>query len=617
VFKLPNPDYSPVSVYFDFSQSTANPEAWPDGDFEETIPSEVFFEEGQDSLTVHITPVNDGLPEGEELLKIIVEYTLTCMPKYDTIEIIISDYIDMDTQTRPDTAICQGDDLELWVNVENGIPDYTFEWEGLPYTNDTITVNPNISTWYYVNVIDNCQDTVTDSIYVEVIPFPEVYLGNDTTICSGDEIILQAPFGNYTNYFWSTGDTSSSIIVADSGIYTLTVFNACGQAEDDVMVNQWPYPDAGLGPDLYLCFGETEVLNAAFGFVSYTWHDNSTDDYYIVTQGGLYTVTVEDINGCLGSDTVFAVVGGIVQLEDSLTLCEGETTTIHAGSGFNTYTWSTGQTGTDSITVNEEGWYKVNASYVFGCPSEDSTYVEAVSVPEAEISGSDLLCEGDTLWLVAPEGKYAYYWNDEQGSDEYMVTSGGTYNLKMINACGEDEESKVVQLSPLPMVDLGEDKLLLPGESVTLDAGNFQAFIWNNDPGQTGQYYTIAYEDIQELDSIWVEVFDGFCKNSDDIIIEVFSVDVPNVITPNGDGFNDRFMPGEGWSGISNHTIMVFNRWGEKVWESSDFSSGWDGKNNGCLVANGTYFWILEVWYGKKDIKKVYKGSLTVLGSDN
>jgi gliding motility-associated-like protein len=158
---------------------------------------------------------------------------------------------------------------------------------------------------------------------------------------------------------------------------------------------------------------------------------------------------------------------------------------------------------------------------------------------------------------------------------------------------------------------------LLPGESVTLDAGNFQAFIWNNDPGQTGQYYTIAYENIQELDSIWVEVFDGFCKNSDDIIIEVFSVDVPNVITPNGDGFNDRFMPGEGWSGISNHTIMVFNRWGEKVWESSDFSSGWDGKNNGRLVANGTYFWILEVWYGKKDIKRVYKGSLTVLGSDN
>jgi gliding motility-associated-like protein len=125
----------------------------------------------------------------------------------------------------------------------------------------------------------------------------------------------------------------------------------------------------------------------------------------------------------------------------------------------------------------------------------------------------------------------------------------------------------------------------------------------------------VAYSDIDKKDSVWVEVFDGFCKNSDAIIIEVFNVEVPIVITPNGDGANDRFRPGEGWSGISDHTIMVFNRWGEKVWESSDFESGWDGKQNGKIVADGTYFWVLEVFYGSERTKKTYKGSLTVLGS--
>ncbi len=63
--------------------------------------------------------------------------------------------------------------------------------------------------------------------------------------------------------------------------------------------------------------------------------------------------------------------------------------------------------------------------------------------------------------------------------------------------------------------------------------------------------------------------------------------------------------------------MMVFNRWGEKVWESSDFPSGWDGKQNGRYVAEGTYFWVLEVYYGTDNIKKVYKGSLTVLGTNN
>ncbi|HPE56828.1 MAG TPA: choice-of-anchor L domain-containing protein [Bacteroidales bacterium] len=616
-FKLPDSDFSPIAIYFDFSESTANPHAYPAGDFNIEIPDEIIIEQGEDSVTVIISPAKDGLVEGNETLKIIIDYTLTCNPKYDTIELIIGDYIDMSTQTCPNTTTCQGEEIELWVNVQNGSPNYSYKWEGLPFTNDTITVNPNTSTWYYVDVIDNCQDTVTDSIYVEVITAPEVSLGADTTICIGDQITLQSTMGNISNYLWSTGDTTSAITIDDAGTYSLIVFNECGQTEDEIVIDQWSYPDPNLGPDLELCFGETAFLEADPGFVSYTWQDNSTNDFYTVVQSGLYIVSVEDIHGCVGMDSVLAFVGSIVQLAGSTTLCAGSAATITTNSNFDNYSWSTGQTGIDSIVVSEPGWYAVNVSYDFGCPSTDSTFVEEIPVPEAAIFGDDFLCDGDTLWLTAPTGKYEYFWNDELGSAEYVVTSGGTVTLKLANACGEDEDSKVVQLSSLPKVDLGEDKLLFPGESITLDAGNFHSFIWNNDPGQTGQYYTISYEDIQDQDSIWVEVFDGFCKNSDDIIIEVFSVEVPNVITPNGDGSNDRFLPGEGWNGISKHTIMVFNRWGEKVWESSNFSSGWDGKNNGQLVSSGTYFWILEIWYGNRDIKKVYKGSLTVLGSEN
>ncbi|MCD4732399.1 MAG: gliding motility-associated C-terminal domain-containing protein [Bacteroidales bacterium] len=95
-------------------------------------------------------------------------------------------------------------------------------------------------------------------------------------------------------------------------------------------------------------------------------------------------------------------------------------------------------------------------------------------------------------------------------------------------------------------------------------------------------------------------------------------MEIPMVITPNGDGANDTFKPGDGWSAINNHKIIVFNRWGEKVWESSDFTSGWDGKNkNGNYVTDGTYFWVLEVLYGPDNVKRVYKGSLTVFGTSN
>ncbi|MCD4695647.1 MAG: gliding motility-associated C-terminal domain-containing protein [Bacteroidales bacterium] len=617
VFKIPDADYAPVTAYLDFSECTVNPSAFPDGDFEETLPTEVTFEEGEDSLAIHVVPVKDGIPEGDEVLKIIVEYTLTCNPKYDTIEIVISDYVDMATQTTPDTMICQGEELELWVNVENGVPAYTYEWEGLPFNDDTITVSPVVSTMYFVNVMDICQDTVADSIFVLVESAPVVNLGADTTICTGDEITLQLLQGNYNNYLWSTGDTTASITVSQPGAYTLTVTNVCGTSDDEIIISQWPYPDPNLGPDLQLCFGESAFLEAAFGFISYVWQDNSTQSFFAVENGGLYVVNVEDVNGCTGADSVFVVMANIVQLQDdTLNLCEGETVNIQANSGFQYYTWSNGEQGTDNITVDQGGWYKVSVSYSYDCPSEDSVYVDEYPHPEAHISGEDMLCEGDTIWLEAPQGKFDYYWNGElSNSPYYMVTQGGDYYLTLSNVCGEDSEMKTIQLNLLPTVDLGEDKLLFPGEEITLDAGIYDSYIWKDNPSLNQRYYTATYLEIDILDSIWVEVFDGFCKNTDDIIIEVLNVKVPNLITPNGDGFNDKFIPGEGWNGIKSHSITVFNRWGEIVWESPDFASGWDGKRNGSYVSEGTYFWILEVYFGSNNVKKIYKGTLTVLGT--
>ncbi len=139
---------------------------------------------------------------------------------------------------------------------------------------------------------------------------------------------------------------------------------------------------------------------------------------------------------------------------------------------------------------------------------------------------------------------------------------------------------------------------------------------WNNDPGFNNQFFTVNAENVADTSTVYVKVFDGYCYNKDGVFIEIFYVKVPAVITPNGDGDNDIFKPfDEGWAGIHGHTISVFNRWGEKVWESNDFPNGWDGKQNGTLVADGTYFWVLEVNYGPNNFSKSYKGSLTVLGT--
>jgi gliding motility-associated-like protein len=222
--------------------------------------------------------------------------------------------------------------------------------------------------------------------------------------------------------------------------------------------------------------------------------------------------------------------------------------------------------------------------------------------------------------LTAPVGAFTYYWNDVETDNALLtIETSGTYRLKMENICGTDSTQVVIEQHELPDVNLGDDQLLFPDESITLDAGVYQTYEWNNDPNFTDQFFTVNANDVSgDTVTIVVKVNDGYCTNKDGVFIEVFKIRVPSVITPNGDEYNNEFKPfEEGWAGIHDHTISVFNRWGEKVWESNDFPSGWDGKHNGTLVADGTYFWVLEVNYGPENLSKSYKGTLSVLGSGN
>jgi gliding motility-associated-like protein len=764
IFTLPNPEYAPITVCYEITGTATN------GVDYELIDNCVSFEEGEDSAIVHIVPLKDGIIEGPETIRLIIENTLGCIVRYDTVEFIILDYVNMITEISPNTMICEGQPVELWVNTFNGIPPYTYDWEGYSNDNDTITVFPDTTTWFLVNVMDMCLDTISDSVKVTVFPTPDVdigadtavicegdslvlnagsgflsylwqngstdstfivteegfyfvivagpgactnsdsiyviqsilnidigndtticigdsvvfnagegytgylwqdgsneptyvatetgtywvkvtndgcsaydsvylyvddpaismNLGNDTTICQGDEIVLKPAFGVFNSYLWSTGDTTMTITVSEPGTYTLTVESGCGSVSDQITVGNWPYPNPNLGPDLQLCLGGSQTLNAAFGFSEYTWQDNSILPFYSVSQSGVYWCDVTDIHGCVGSDTVYVSVASEVEFEDSLlNLCTGSTLTLDAGFGFDYYTWYKDSTiissGVQSIEVTTGGVYWVGVNYYFGCPSRDTIIVTEYPVPVASITGNDMICTGESIKLHAPIGNFLYTWylNDSPISNDTFVevTQGGNYKLIMENYCGQSVAEKPVQENPLPDPYLGEDITLMPGESITLtvDEG-YNSYIWNNNETDTlSNTLIISYENISGNDTtITIKVTDNFnCKNSDEIVIEVFNVKIPNVITPNGDGSNDYFKPGEGWSGINQHKMIVFNRWGEKVWESSDFTSGWDGKQNGKYVAEGSYFWVLEVFYGTDNIKKVYKGSLTVLGTNN
>lgn len=170
VFRLPDSSYTPIAITWDLSESTADPSIYPPGDFDGDIPDHVILNAGQDSAVLHIAPVQDGIVEGDEHLIFIIENNLACFPSYDTLDLVIEDYNALTDTISPQTITCEGYEMTLWVDVDNGYPPYTYSWEPGGFTTDSITVSPDTTTTYVVTYADLFGETGKDSTKLTVIP---------------------------------------------------------------------------------------------------------------------------------------------------------------------------------------------------------------------------------------------------------------------------------------------------------------------------------------------------------------------------------------------------------------------------------------------------------------
>mgnify|MGYP001228375927 FL=1 len=101
----------------------------------------------------------------------------------------------------------------------------------------------------------------------------------------------------------------------------------------------------------------------------------------------------------------------------------------------------------------------------------------------------------------------------------------------------------------------------------------------------------------------------GCDSKSDTVVVSVIACDltIPNIITPNGDGFNDVFEV-TNLPYYPNSILMVYNRWGKKIYETSNYLNDWDGED----FADGTYYIILRVNYGNEEYED-HHGTLTIM----
>ena len=249
---------------------------------------------------------------------------------------------------------------EAWSISPAGSPTYVFEWldaDGNFISNDpTINVCPDGSETYTAQITyTNCNGDVvvlTDEVVVSTVANFTVDLGEDQDFCDVDDYTITAEItgGNPADatFLWSTGETSQSITVTNSGNYSVDVTLEGCVISQSVQVNFNNSPLFDLGEDIETCFEEVVILDASPSnmdpdSVIYEWSTGETTATIIVLDGGVYTVTVTGAGPCTSQDTI--TISGRTDLEvfigDDFKSCPGETIVLNATTSEEgvTYQW--------------------------------------------------------------------------------------------------------------------------------------------------------------------------------------------------------------------------------------------------------------------------------------
>ncbi|MBN2175423.1 MAG: gliding motility-associated C-terminal domain-containing protein [Bacteroidales bacterium] len=160
--------------------------------------------------------------------------------------------------------------------------------------------------YYEVQVI--CYHLTTQTVIsekIEVLPLPDVDLGNDMSMCQGDSVTLRTGTGFNTIKWMDNADLyDTAYKVSEEGNYWVQVSNYCGVDFDTVYVEVYDLPEIDLGKDTTVKYQEPITIDAGPGFVEYLWQNGANGREIKVDYPGYYWVEVMDGHGCISSDTI-------------------------------------------------------------------------------------------------------------------------------------------------------------------------------------------------------------------------------------------------------------------------------------------------------------------------
>ncbi len=350
------------------------------------------------------------------------------------------------------------------VTLASGSGNSAYSWNTGAAT-QAITVS---ASGTYSVTVTNGACTATDSKVVNVTSnnLNPVISPPAANICAGGSVSLDAGNG-YDTYNWSNSTTTQSTSVNSGNTYTVTVTQGTctGTASAVVTLGNFPVAVAisPAGP-VNACAGDQVSLDAGPGYDAYNWSGGGGTQTVTVTTSGNYIVTVVD-NGCIGKDTVVININPLpdpVITPSSISICDGQTTTLDAGAGYNSYVWSNNST-TQSIVVSNAGNYDVTVTQN-GCTgsTQQSAVVTVTSVPDATIT----VGANNVLHVAGGADNYVWLHNQSPIANEtdssYTVPAGMVGLYTVIASNGNCADTGSVTISSIGEISSFAGFNLLP-----------------------------------------------------------------------------------------------------------------------------------------------------------
>jgi gliding motility-associated-like protein len=527
-----------------------------------------------------------------------------------------------------------------------------------------------------VTDISGCIDTTTKLNYIHIRSPKAAFSIRDTsTLCPPLRTSFTFQGSDYQSFFWAFGDGGISTLPNPSYFYstyghfipTLYVIGPGGcidSAKSSVTVHSPANIKVNSGPATTACNSLNVdfnlVLPAGFKFIFYfgdgtqdTSGRTSFSHFYSRPSLNQPTLVITDtLSGCQLAiyGTAINILGAVPLFGmDKKEFCDNGTVVFTDFTTKNepiiSTVWDFGDGGTSGVqnpthNYTQPGTYivKLNITTQSNCSSSFSDTVLVYRTPVPSILGKDTVCLNNTEpynGLVAvPDSLTNWKWsfNNGQTSTQQNIstsfTTAGDYTIQLItsNKLGcSNTTTKTVYAAPPPTATPVKDPVIInvgSGADLLMTyTGNITSYTWSPVTQLSCNICPVPFANPKSNTTYTVQLQDRYgCTNQKDITVVVLcnkaNFFVPNTFSPNGDGQNEIFYP-RGTGLFRVKSMLVFNRWGEVVFEKKDFqpndaAAGWNGTFKGQKASADVYVYMIEILCDNNTVIPI-KGSITLL----